>query len=294
MKALIFGANGQDGHFLNELLQSKGIDVTGVSRSGSWINGSVNDYPFVRKLIKTIQPDLVFHLAANSTTRHEAWLENHETICNGTLYILESVKEESPHAKVFISGSGLQFENKNLPIDETSPFMATSPYAVSRIHSTYAARYYRDLGIRTYVGYFFNHDSPLRSERHMSSKIAEFAKRVAAGSDQKLAIGDINVRKEWGFAGDIAEGIWTLVSQEAVSEAAIGTGKAYSIADWLDLCFSIVGADWANRIETVQGFSPEYQCLVSNPTTMQQLGWQAHTSFSDLAGMMLGNRSLTL
>src|SRR4029079_12519546 len=114
-------------------------------------------------------------------------------------------------------------------ISETDPFEASSIYAVNRIHTVYAARYYRALGVKAYVGYFFNHDIPLRSERHINKKIIEAAKRIAAGSKEKLEIADVNVKKEFGFAGDIVKGIWSLVDQDTVPEAMIGTGKAYAI-----------------------------------------------------------------
>jgi len=285
--ALIFGANGQDGHYLHHLLLEKGIAVTGVSRSGEWLHGDVRDYQFVKDLIKRLRPDYIFHLAANSTTAHEVWQENHETICSGTLYILESVKEFCPGCKVFISGSGLQFENSGKPIHETDPFHAGSPYAVSRIHSVYAARYYHSLGIPVYTGYFFNHESPLRSERHMSKKIASFAKGIAAGKTDTLAIGDLNVQKEWAFAGDIVNGIWTLISQNEVSEAVIGSGLSYSISDWLYACFELIGMEWYSYIKPIPGFKPEYSHLVSNPSTMSKLGWTAAHSFKELATMMM-------
>lgn len=287
MKAIIFGANGQDGYYLSQLLREKNIEVLGVSRKGDWIRGDVTDFLFVTELIKNNRPDFIFHLAANSTTAHEVWQENHNTICNGTLYILESVYKHSPHSKVFISGSGLQFVNNNIPIKETDAFDATSPYAVSRIQSVYAARYYRSLGINAYTGYFFNHESPLRSSRHMSKKIAEFAKAVQQGKDDKLEIGDITVKKEWAFAGDIVKGIWSLVTQGNVSEAVIGSGLAYSIADWLDTCFAIIDKDWKPYVSLKQGFTPEYNCLVSDPATMKQLGWQTETSFEQLAKIMM-------
>ena len=119
----------------------------------------------------------------------------------------------------------MQFVNQNKPIKETDAFEARDPYSVSRIHSVYAARYYRRLGIKTYVGYFFNHDSPRRTERHMAKKIAEVVKRVAKGSTEKLEIGDSSVIKEWTYAGDVVKGIFTLVQQDTVLEANIGSGK---------------------------------------------------------------------
>ena len=224
MTAIIFGANGQDGYYLANLLQEQGYTVIGISRSFQSKGPDIIDYASVAQLIKETLPQYVFHLAANSTTRHDAMFENHETISTGTLNILEAVKNFSPATKVFISGSGLQFVNNEQPIKETDLFEARDPYSVSRIHSVYAARYYRRLGLKVYVGYFFNHDSPRRTERHMAKKISAAVKRIAAGSEEKLEIGDITVIKEWTFAGDVVKGIWTLVQQQEIFEANIGSG----------------------------------------------------------------------
>src|SRR4030095_15126361 len=112
--------------------------------------------------------------------------------------ILEVLKEFSPATKIFLSGSGLQFKNTGKPVSESDPFDASSIYSVSRIHTVYASRYYRQLGVRSYIGYFFNHDSPLRSERHINKKIIEAAKRIAGGGSEKLEIGDWTVKKEFG------------------------------------------------------------------------------------------------
>jgi len=131
MNALIFGANGQDGFYLNQLCGEKKIGVIGVSRSHSnWAQGSVSDFNYVENLIKKEQPEYIFHLAANSSTKHDALFENHETISTGTLNILESVKRHCPESRVFLTGSGVQFKNKGLPIKETDEFDANSPYSV--------------------------------------------------------------------------------------------------------------------------------------------------------------------
>lgn len=287
MKAVIFGANGQDGYYLKQYLESKQIGVTGVSRTGDFLRTNIADYGEVSRLIEQQQPDYIFHLAANSTTRHEAVFENHETISTGTLNILEAVKNFSPASKVFISGSGLQFVNMDKPIKETDDFEARDPYSVSRIQSVYAARYYRRLGIKTYVGYFFNHDSPRRSERHMAKKIAEAAKRVAAGSTEKMEIGDAAVIKEWAFAGDVVKGIYALVSQDAVFEANIGSGAGYSIQEWLEACFTKIGKDWKDYVVLRNDFIPEYKQLVSDSSLIFSLGWKPEVSFGQLADMML-------
>ncbi|MBK9328463.1 MAG: GDP-mannose 4,6-dehydratase [Sphingobacteriales bacterium] len=289
MKAIIFGANGQDGYYLKLFLESNQVEVTGVSRTGDYLRTNIAGYQEVAELITRHKPDYIFHLAANSTTRHEALFENHETISSGTLNILEAVKNFAPATRVFISGSGLQFVNQDKPIKETDPFEARDPYSVSRIQSVYAARYYRRLGIKTYVGYFFNHDSPRRSERHMAKKIAEAAKRIAAGSKEKLEIGDSSVVKEWTFAGDVVKGIYALVSQDTVFEANIGSGAGYSIQEWLEVCFRKIGKDWKDYVILKNDFTPEYKQLVSDSSLIFSLGWKPEVTFEQLADRMLND-----
>jgi GDPmannose 4,6-dehydratase len=283
--AIIFGVNGQDGFYLSMLLQMMEYTVIGISRNGS--NTDLTNFESVGELVKNNTPDYIFHLAANSTTRHDALFENHATISTGTFNILEAVKIYSPKTKVFISGSGLQFVNTEKPIKESDIFEARDPYSVSRIQSVYAARYYRKLGLQVYVGYFFNHDSPRRTERHMAKKISEAVKRIAKGSDEKLEIGDISVIKEWTFAGDVVEGIWTLVLQDKIFEANISSGLGYSIEQWLYVCFGCIGKKWQDHIVLKNDFSPEYKMLVSDPTIINSLGWSPKVPFDEMAKMMI-------
>lgn len=287
MNALIFGANGQDGYYLNELCKAKGIKSLAISRSGDGIRGDVSNYKQVEGFVKECKPTYIFHLAATSTTRHDALFENHAAISTGTLNILESVYKHSPNSKVFITGSGVQFCNDGNPISEDTSFEASSHYAVARIQSVYAARYYRSLGIQAYVGYLFHHESPLRKPNHVSQKIVLTAKRIVQGSEEKLQIGDVNVEKEWTFAGDVAEGIMTLVEQENVFEAVIGSGKTHSIKDWIEVCFSHLGLDWTRYLEQAENFQPEYKRLVSNPALMHSLHWQPKIELQQLAAMMI-------
>ena len=286
--AIIFGVHGQDGHYLRQILTREGIETVGVARStGDWIHGSVCDRRLVENLIKDHQPEFVFHLAANSTTRHSALFENHETISTGSLNILEAVYQYSPSSKVFLAGSGLQFENQGRPIDESAPWAASSAYSVARIQLVYAARYYRRMGIKTYVGYLFNHDSPLREEHHVSQKIARAAKRIAGGSSERLEIGSLQVRKEYAFAGDIAEAIWCLVNNSAgVAECVMGCCEAYSIEQWTERCFAFHGLDWQKSVKSKAGFQPEYEVLVSKPDLLRSLGWAPKVNFEQLAVMM--------
>ena len=287
MTAFIFGANGQDGYYLSRLLQSNGLNVIGISRSGDFLKSNIVNINEVCQLVSKHSPDYIFHLAANSTTRHEALFENHETISTGTFNILEAVRLHSPKTKVFISGSGLQFENNNIPIKETDPFEARDAYSVSRIQSVYAARYFRTLGLQVYVGYFFNHDSPRRSNRHMAQKIASTARSIANGSIEKLEIGDMSVIKEWTYAGDIVEGIWKLVNQDHLMEANISSGLGYSILDWVKVCFDLIGKDYQDYIVEKNTFKAEYRQLVSDATLIKSIGFNPKVSFDELANMMI-------
>lgn len=287
MRVLIFGASGQDGCYLTELCNARGMEVIGVSRGCDHIGTSVSNLVEVEQLIAACRPAFVFHLAANSTTRHDAIFENHELISTGTLNILEAVRRHHPAAKVFITGSGVQFRNTGKAISEHDQFDASSPYAVSRIHAAYAGRYYRTLGIKAYVGYLFHHESPRRKPNHVSQMIVQAVKRIAEGSTETIEIGDLHVQKEWTFAGDVVNGIMALMEQDEVFEAVIGSGVTFSIQDWLERCFDIVGRNWQEHVRIREGFKAEYQKLVSDPSTIKSLGWAQRVSFSQLAEMMV-------
>lgn len=287
-RAIIFGSNGQDGYYLNQLLSNSGIEVITASRQHAMLCGTVTDYNFVQQVIKDKQPDYIFNFAARSSTRHEFLFENHETIATGTLNVLEAVRLFCTGCRVFISGSAMQFKNAGEPISEVTPFEASSPYSIARIQSVYAARYYSQVfGLKTFVGYFFNHDSPLRTEHHVNQKIVRAVQEISAGNTEKLVLGNIQVRKEFNFAGDVVEAIWALVNQDSVSEAVIGSGTAYSIEEWVDYCFSLKNLKWQQHVEIKNNYVPEYEILVSDPRVIKNLGWQPKTDFYQLANMMM-------
>jgi GDPmannose 4,6-dehydratase len=291
MKALIFGANGQDGYYLSEACLRRQIECIGMSRSGPWLRGDVACPEVVEELIRSHHPEMIFHLAATSTTRHDAIYENHAAIGTGTINILESVRRWSPHSKVFITGSGFQFINNGQPISEQDPFDHGSSYAAVRNYSVYLARYFRSIGIHTYVGYLFNHESPLRRPEYVSQKIAQAARRIAHGSEETIELDDISVRKEWTFAENVAEGIITLLEQDQVFEATIGSGCAYSIEDWLDECFRLINKDWRHYVRPKKDFETEFKVLVSNTATINSLGWYATTTMSELAEIMMNHQN---
>jgi len=291
MKALIFGANGQDGYYLSKSCHRRQIEVVGISRSGPWLHGDVACPETVEELIRLHHPEMIFHLAATSTTKHHALYENHAAIGTGTINILESVRRWSPRSKVFITGSGLQFANNGQPISEAAPFDHGSFYAAVRNYSVYLARYFRSLGIRTYVGYLFNHESPLRRPEHVSQKIVQAARRITEGSEDIIELGDTSVRKEYTFAEDVARGMITLLEQDQVFEAAIGSGCAYSIEDWLNECFGLINKDWHQYVRPKKDFKADFRVLVSNPSTINSLGWHATTTISELAEIMMKHQN---
>ena len=290
-KVIIFGFSGQDGYYLGQLLKSKKIEFIGISRNNENVKGDVGDYEFVKEIISRNKPTHIFHFAANSTTKHHALFENHKSISTGTLNILESVRLFSRNTKIFISGSAMQFENKGLPIDESSPFVPSSAYSVSRIDSVFSSRYYREeFGLKIYIGYFFNHDSPLRSELHINQKIVKAVNRIALGSTEKLKLGNIEIKKEFSYAADIVNAVWILINQDQIFEAIIGSGKVYSIKDWLEYCFSKIGKDWKCYVEQDQNFKTEYDKLISNPALIKSLGWNPKVDFKELADIMLQSK----
>ncbi len=287
MNALILGASGQDGHYLAELCRSRGILPIRVSRSSGDCCGDVADYPFVDSLVGQYSPAYIFHLAARSTTRHEAVFENYAAIAEGTVNVLEAARRHCPGARIFIAGSGLQFKNTGAPISADDPFEPLSAYAAARIASTFMARYYRSLGLKTYVGYLFHHESPFRKPVHVSKQVALAVRRILQREQQVLEIGDLSVAKEWTFAGDVAEAVMTLVDQDAVYETAIGSGITYTIREWVEACFRSAGLDWRDHVQVKEGFASEYRMLVSDPSVIRQLGWVPRVGFEELAAMMV-------
>jgi GDPmannose 4,6-dehydratase len=289
MKAIIFGANGQDAFFLNELLEENGIKVIKISRNNAQIIGDVSDFKFVYSLIEEYLPDYIFHLAATSSTNHSFLFENNQSISAGTINILEAVRILSPKSKVFLSGSAMQFKNSGRSIDEETIFDASSHYSVARIHSVYTGRYYREyFGLKVYVGYFFNHDSEFRSAKHVNKKIIDELRLIKSGKKSKLVIGNPEVKKEFNFAGDVVNAVWILVNQDQIFEAVIGSGISYSIKDWIKIVCDLLHLDYnALIIEPDDSFKTEYQVLQSNPTKIKSIGWQPKVSIKGLAERML-------
>ncbi len=145
--------------------------------------------------------------------------------------------------------------------------------------------------MNTYVGYLFNHDSPFRSENHINQKIIKSAIKIANGSKEKLLVGDLDVKKEFNYAGDIVNGIWKLVSQNDISEIVIGSGEAFSIQTWIEYCFKKLGLNWEEHVVKDENFIADYKVLVSDPKLLSSIGYKASKNIYQLADIMLKSES---
>jgi GDPmannose 4,6-dehydratase len=285
--AIIFGASGQDGYLLNNILINNKVITHLVSRNNSPIKGDISNYDFVSKLIKSVKPDYIFHFAATSNVSHEFLFENHSSISLGTINILESVKTYSKESKVFIAGSAEQFENNGEPINESSPFKANSSYSAERIYSTHISRYFRGkYNVQVYLGFFFHHDSPFRSNNHLNQRIINFVKDLSLESNSKFRIGDYTIQKEFNYSEDFMEAVWLLINQNDIYEVVIGSGKPYPISDWLELAFAKRNLDWKEWIELDKEYNKPYDKLYSDPSLMKSLGWNPKLDKIDLLNLM--------
>lgn len=237
-KAIIFGSGGQDGYYLARLLQSKGVLVDSYPRTRC----NVVSQAHVTSIIRTLEPDYVFHFGAESSTKHETLYRNQGAIVDGTLNILEAVRLYSPHSKVYLAGSVLQFEDQdNVTLENRRAY--DSIYAAQRNAMTGYARYYRSLGLQVYIGYFSHHDSPMRGPNHLAQRIATEAKLVAKGMSPHLRILDPSDQKEWNFAGDMMEAVWQQVNGPAF-EAVLGCGYTHSVGEYAEACVRAAGIDY--------------------------------------------------
>jgi GDPmannose 4,6-dehydratase len=286
--AIIFGGTGQDAFYLKEIFNLKYIKTILISRvQGDYI-GDVGNFQFVENLIKKYKPNYVIHFAATSSINHEYIINNHNSILTGTINILESVKLHSINTKIFLSGSALQFKNEGLPINEQSLFDYSNHYSILRNQCVDFAKYYRNnYGLKVYIGYFFNHDSPYRTENHLNKKIATAVLRIKNGSEEKIEIGNIKIKKEFNYAGDIMNAVWIFINQNSIFDLVIGSGKVYSIEEYIAYCFNSIGKNYINYIEEDKNYIPNYYVLQSDPKLLYTLGWKPVVDFYQLANFML-------
>ena len=319
-KALIFGITGQDGSYLAELLLGKGYEVHGVIRRASTFNttridhlyrdphvngvsmhlhyGDLSDANTIRKLIYKIQPDEIYNLGAQSHVRVSFDIPEYTGNITGlgTLRILEAIKDYEEHSgkkvKFYQASSSEMFGSAPPPQNEKTPFEPRSPYGVAKVYSYYTTKNYRDAyGIFAANGILFNHESPRRGETFVTRKITRGIARIKAGLDKKIYLGNLDAKRDWGYAPEYVEAMWLMLQQPKADDFVIGTGESHSVRDFLDEAFKCAGIDdWNGFVEVDPRYyrPTEVEHLVADNTkAKEKLGWQPKVKFPELVKMMV-------
>ncbi|MFK7778509.1 MAG: GDP-mannose 4,6-dehydratase [Gimesia sp.] len=305
--ALITGINGQDGYYLSRFLESKNYDVHGIT---SCSKPGIGEPPLnchycdfaegsnLNKILNEVQPDEVYHLAAQSHVRlsFDIPVYTAEVTGVGTLRLLEALRyyEEQSQKKVrFYQASSSEMFGKVVesPQSETTPFHPRSPYACAKVFSYWQTINYREsYGMFACNGILFNHESPRRGEAFVTRKITKAVARIKLGMQEKLYLGNIDAKRDWGFAGDYVEAMWLILQQDKPDDFVIGTGETHSVREFLEAAFNAVDLDWKKYVEIdPQYYRPaEVELLCADPTkARQKLNWQTKVTFKELAQLMV-------
>ncbi len=318
-RALITGITGQDGSYLAELLLAKGYEVHGIVRRASTFNterldhlyadphepnpglflhyGDLTDGASLRRLIRAVQPEEIYNLGAQSHVRVSFDQPEYtaDAIALGTLRLLEAVRDELTAAdhqiRVYQAGSSEMFGAAPAPQSERTAFYPRSPYAVSKVAAHWFAVNFREAyGIFACNGILFNHESPRRGETFVTRKITRAVGRIRLGLQQKLYLGNLDAKRDWGFAGDYVEAMWRMLQMDAPDDFVIATGETHSVREFVELAFGHVGLDWNEYVE----FDPRYlrptevEVLLGDATKARtDLGWSPTVGFDELVRMMV-------
>jgi GDPmannose 4,6-dehydratase len=324
-KALITGIAGQDGSYLAEFLLSKNYEVHGIIRWDSifttqkidhlyqdpHINGvrlflhygDMTDTGNLEKLINQIKPDEIYHLAAMSHVRVSFDMPEYtaNTDALGTLRILEAIKNSGLPIKFYMAASSEMFGASPPPQNENTPFHPRSPYACAKVFSYHITRFYRE-AYRIFAsnGILFNHESPRRGPTFVTKKITRGIARIRAGLDKKIYLGNLEAKRDWGFAPEYIEVMWKILQQPKPDDFVISTGEAHSVKEFLEEAFKYAGFnDWKPYVEIdSRYFRPaEVEVLIGDAKKAQEkLGWQPKIKFKDLVKIMVDSdlRALNL
>ena len=315
-KALITGITGQDGSYLAELLLAKDYEVHGIIRRASTFNterinhlyedphingvrlflhyGDIADSTNLIKLLYRIQPDEIYHLAAQSHVRVSFDIPEYtgDVTALGTIRILEAIRETGLRAKFYQASSSELFGKvRETPQSETTPFHPRSPYGVAKLYSYWATVNYREsYGMFACNGILFNHESPRRGETFVTRKITRAAARIKMGVQDKLYLGNLDAQRDWGYAKEYVEAMWLMLQQDEPDDYVIATGKTHSVQKFVSEAFSCVGLDWREFIEIDPKYyrPAEVDCLIGDPTKAKnKLGWESETQFKDLVRLLV-------
>lgn len=312
--ALITGITGQDGSYLAEMLLKKGYKVVGVKRRTSLIStdridnifndpdlimnfdlvyGNMNDSGCLHRLLIEHQPDEIYNLAAQSHVRvsFETPEETTEFVAMGTLRLLEAYKNICPKAKFYQASSSEMFgDNPENPQSETTRLMPASPYACAKVYAHNLCRNYREsYGLHISSGILFNHESPRRGETFVTRKITRAAARIKMGLQDDLLLGNLDAKRDWGFAGDYVEAMWLMTQQETPDDYVVATGETHTVKEFLQVVFDYAGLDVDKYVRIDERlFRPhEVPLLLGDATkAKEKLGWEPKVNFEGLAKMM--------
>jgi GDPmannose 4,6-dehydratase len=317
--ALITGITGQDGSYLSELLLSKGYVVHGIVRRSSTFNTSrinhiyedpheagrhlvlhyadLTDSTGLRRVVESARPDEVYNLGAQSHVKVS--FENPEYTADadamGCLRLLDCVRDHvehtGRHVRLYQASSSEMFGAARPPQNEATPFYPRSPYAVSKVAAYwYAVNYREAYGLFITNGIMFNHESPRRGETFVTRKITRAVGRIKMGLQKKLYLGNLEARRDWGFAGDYVEAMWSMLQQPEPDDFVVATGESYSVREFLEEAFSCAGLGWQKYVEIDPAyFRPtEVDYLLGDSTKLRKtLDWKPKTGFRQLVRMMV-------
>ena len=315
-KALITGITGQDGSYLAELLLEKGYEVHGIIRRSSTFNtqridhlyqdphvngvrlflhyGDMADSSNLMRIVHEIAPDEVYNLAAQSHVRvsFDSPEFTGDVDALGTMRLLEAIRLTGVKTRFYqASTSELYGKVQEIPQRETTPFYPRSPYGVAKLYSFWAVKNYREAyGLHASNGILFNHESPRRGETFVTRKITRAVSRIKMGLQSELFMGNVNARRDWGFAGDYVEGMWRMLQQDSPDDYVLATGEMHSVKEFLAEAFGYVGLDWEKYVKHDSRYErpSEVDQLLGDPTKARTvLGWTPTVTFKELVKMMM-------
>jgi GDPmannose 4,6-dehydratase len=318
-KALITGITGQDGSFLADFLLSKGYTVHGIVRRASTFNterlsdvyadphqaharlflhyGDVTDGTALRRIVEQVQPDEVYNLAAQSHVRVSFDQSEYtaDVVGTGTLRVLESVRDyvqRTGHdVRIYQAGSSEMYGAAKPPQNELTAFYPRSPYAVSKIAGYWFAVNFREAyNLFICNGILFNHESERRGETFVTRKITRALTRIKLGLQDKLYLGNLDAKRDWGYAGDFVEAMWLMLQQDAPDDYVVATGEAHSVREFLDVAAALLGMRWENVVEQDPRYlrPTEVDYLLGDPAKARhKLGWKPRVTFEELVRRMV-------
>ncbi len=319
-KALVTGITGQDGSYLSEFLLAKGYEVHGIIRRSSSFNtsrvehlfkdphnpkaklflhyGDLSDSSNLRRVLEQVEPCEVYNLGAQSHVRVSFDQPEYTVDVDalGVLRLLEAIRDYQGRTrktvKFYQAGSSEMFGKvEEVPQRETTPFHPRSPYACAKVYSYWQTLNYREAyNMFALTGILFNHESPRRGETFVTRKITRAATRIKLGLQDKLFLGNLDAKRDWGFAGDYVEAMWMMMQADEPDDYVVATGKTYSVKEFLEETFSALDLDWNNYVETDERYirPSEVDLLLGDPSKAnKELGWSAKTDFKSLVAMMV-------